>query len=244
MVVNKKVAVVTGGTKGIGLGIAERLLQLGYYVYTNYAHDATAAEKAHHIFSEISSDFLIIQTDQSDKASFRSFVQIIRQNEEAVHCIICNAGITVRKPTMALLDDDWERVIQVSVNSHFYLIRDLYDRIARDSRIIFIGSTLGIYPHATSLPYGVSKAAIHAMAKNLVKEFEGTGTTVNAIAPGFVNTEWQKNKPRQIRENICRKTAMGRFANVDEIVSAALFCIGNAFVNGSIIEVNGGYCFK
>ena len=77
-----------------------------------------------------------------------------------------------------------------------------------------------------------------------MKEFEGTGTTVNAIAPGFVETEWQKNKSQEIRDNICRKTALNRFATVDEIVSAVIFCLDNSFVNGSVIEVNGGYCFK
>lgn len=103
---------------------------------------------------------------------------------------------------------------------------------------------MGVLPHGTSLPYGVSKAAVHALAKNLVKEFEGTGTTVNAIAPGFVETEWQKNKPQNIRENIYGKTAIKRFAAVDEIANAVAFCLDNQFVNGSVIEVSGGYCFK
>lgn len=90
----------------------------------------------------------------------------------------------------------------------------------------------------------MAKAAIHALSKNFVKVFENTGTTVNTIAPGFVETEWQKDKPKEIRENICRKTAIKRFATVNEIVSAVTFCLDNPFVNGSMIEVNGGYCFK
>ena len=82
------------------------------------------------------------------------------------------------------------------------------------------------------------------MAQNLVKCFEGTDTTVNAIAPGFVETEWQKNKPIEIRQNIYNKTAIKRFASVEDVAKAVEFCIDNAFVNGSIIEVSGGYCFK
>jgi 3-oxoacyl-[acyl-carrier protein] reductase len=103
---------------------------------------------------------------------------------------------------------------------------------------------MGIYPHGTSLAYGVSKAAVHALAVNLVKCFEGTGTTVNAIAPGFVETQWQKDKPDQIRKNICAKTALNRFASVEEVADAVRFCIKNQFVNGSIIEVSGGYNYK
>jgi 3-oxoacyl-[acyl-carrier protein] reductase len=103
---------------------------------------------------------------------------------------------------------------------------------------------MGILPHGTSLAYGVAKSALHALGQNLVKEFEGTETTVNVIAPGFVNTDWQSSKPQVIKDNICRKTALHRFATSEEITSAVLFCLDNPFVNGSIIEVNGGYCFK
>lgn len=242
---SRKVAVVTGGTKGIGRCIVEKLLERGYFVYTNYATDKPAADEAHRRFSAVRArNFCIEQADQSDKSSFARFVGKIRQEEQTLHCIVCNAGLTVRKPAMELTDEEWERVMCVSVNSHFYLIRDLYDRIAPDSRILFIGSAMGIWPHATSLPYGVCKAAVHALAKNLVKEFAGSGTTVNAVAPGFVETPWQKNKPQQIRENIYRKSAAGRFADTEEIASAVLFCLDNAFVNGSVIEVSGGYCFK
>ena len=82
------------------------------------------------------------------------------------------------------------------------------------------------------------------MAKNLVKEFAGTGTTVNVIAPGFVDTDWQKNKPEEIRQSICNKTAVGRFADPEEIAETVRFCVKNAFVNGSVIEIHGGYNFK
>lgn len=134
--------------------------------------------------------------------------------------------------------------MQVNVNAPVCLVRDLYSNIALNARIIFIGSEMGIYPHSISLAYGVTKSAVHALARNLVKFFEGTGTTINVIAPGFVETDWQKTKPQEIKNNICKKTALGRFATVAEIVDAVKFVINNPFINGSIIEVNGGYNFK
>jgi 3-oxoacyl-[acyl-carrier protein] reductase len=103
---------------------------------------------------------------------------------------------------------------------------------------------MGVYPHGTSLAYGVTKAAVHALALNLVKCFEGTDTTVNAIAPGFVETEWQATKPQHIRDNIYAKSAVKRFATPDEVADAVRFCINNGFVNGSVLEISGGYCFK
>ena len=239
-----KYAVVTGGTKGIGLGIVKVLLERGFHVFTNYARDKESAERVGQELEQWKNRLSIVQADQSDKESFARFVQFVKSKAESISCIVCNAGMTIRKPNMEITDEQWEQVMQVAVNSHFYLIRDCYEMIEPDSRIIFIGSMMGVLPHGTSLPYGVSKAAVHALAKNLVKEFEGTGTTVNAIAPGFVETEWQKNKPKNIRENIYGKTAIKRFATVDEIANAVAFCLDNQFVNGSVIEVSGGYCFK
>ena len=239
-----KYAVVTGGTKGIGLGIVKVLLERGFHVFTNYARDKESAERVGQELEQWKDRLSIVQADQSDKESFARFVQFVKSRAESISCIVCNAGMTIRKPNMEITDEQWEQVMQVAVNSHFYLIRDCYEMIEPDSRIIFMGSMMGVLPHGTSLPYGVSKAAVHALAKNLVKEFEGTGTTVNAIAPGFVETEWQKNKPQNIRENIYCKTAIKRFAAVDEIANAVAFCLDNQFVNGSVIEVSGGYCFK
>ena len=161
-----------------------------------------------------------------------------------VDCIICNAGTTERSRLIDTTDEAWERVMQVNVNSNMSLIRDLYEIIAPNARIVFMGSMMGVLPHSVSLAYGVSKAAEIALAKNLVKEFAGTGTTVNVIAPGFVNTDWQKTKSDKIRQNICNKTALGRFADPDEIAEAVRFCVKNAFINGSIIEIHGGYNYQ
>jgi 3-oxoacyl-[acyl-carrier protein] reductase len=161
-----------------------------------------------------------------------------------IDCIVCNAGRTLRCSLQEISDEAWEEIMQINLNSSLYLIRDIYDAIPANSRIIFIGSQMGIHPHGTSLAYGVSKTAVHALALNLVKCFEATGTTVNAIAPGFVETEWQVTKPAEIRQNIYSKSAIKRFAEPSEVADAVRFCLNNAFVNGSVIEINGGYNFK
>jgi 3-oxoacyl-[acyl-carrier protein] reductase len=174
----------------------------------------------------------------------REFTEYIKSKVESVECIVCNAGTTLRCSLEEISDEAWEEMIQVNLNSNLYLIRDLYSMIAPNSRIVFIGSMMGVYPHGTSLAYGVTKSALHALTLNLVKCFEATNTTINAIAPGFVETEWQASKPQHIRDNIIAKSAIKRFATPDEIADAVRFCINNAFVNGSIIEVSGGYNFK
>lgn len=230
-----KTAIVTGGTSGIGLGVAKMLLSKGYKVYATYV----GAD-----FTENTENFKPIKVDQSNRDELYSFINRIKLECKHIDCIICNAGLSIRKSFTETTDKDWDIMMEVAVNSHYILVRELYHLIPEGSRIIFTGSQMGLMPHAMVLSYGVTKAAVHALAKNLVKEFEGTGTTVNAIVPGFVETPWQKEKPEEIKQNIYRKTAIHRFATVDEVVDAYRFCIDNPFVNGSLIEVNGGYSYK
>lgn len=230
-----KYAIVTGGTSGIGLGVVKMLLSKGYYVFATYVGPA---------LSEQLENFEAIETDQSSRKEVYDFISYVKGKVDHIDCIVCNAGMTIRKSFTDTKDEDWDKMMEVAVNSHYIMVREFFPMIPNGSRILFTGSQMGLNPHATVLAYGVTKAAIHALTKNLVKEFEGTGTTINAIVPGFVNTPWQKEKPEEIKQNIYKKTAIHRFADIDEIVDAYKFCIDNPFLNGSLIEVNGGYSYK
>lgn len=230
-----KTAIVTGGTSGIGWGVAKMLLEKGYRVYATYRTERELPKIE---------NYIPVKTNQASRQEVYRFIDYIKSNTNTIDCIICNAGTTIRKSFTNMTDVDWDNMMEVAVTSHYIIIRELFDLIQPGSRIIFTGSQMGLNPHATVLAYGVTKAAVHSLAKNLVKEFEGTGTTVNAIVPGFVDTPWQMNKPKDIRQSICQKTAIHRFASIDEIIDAYRFCIENSFVNGSLIEVNGGYNYK
>lgn len=230
-----KYAVVTGGTSGIGLGVAKMLLSKGYNVLSTYVGPD---------FTDLLENFEAVKIDQTQRSEVYRFIEYVKQKTNHVDCIICNAGMSIRKSFTETTDSDWDKQMEVAVNSHYIMVREFFPLIPAGSRIIFTGSQMAVHPHATVLSYGVTKSAVCAMAKNLVKEFEDTGTTVNAIIPGFVETPWQKEKPETIKQNIYKKTAIHRFASIDEIVDAFRFCIDNPFVNGSLIEVNGGYCYK
>lgn len=230
-----KYAVVTGGTSGMGLGVAKMLIQKGYYVFTTYVGPE---------FTDKIENYEAHLVDQTKREEVYAFINYIKSNADHLDCIVCNAGMSIRKSFTETTDADWDRQMEVAVNSHYIMVREFFPIIPPGSRILFTGSQMAVHPHATVLAYGVTKSAVCALSKNLVKEFEGTGTTVNTIVPGFVATPWQNEKPEEIKQNIYKKTAIHRFATVDEIVDAFRFCIDNPFVNGSQIEVNGGYCYK
>ena len=230
-----KNAIVTGGTSGIGLGVAKMLLSKGYRVFATYVGPD---------FEEKKDNFFPLKVDQTQRSEVYNFIEHVKEECEKVDCVVCNAGMSIRKSFIDTTDEEWDKQMEVAVNSHYIIVRELFQLIPAGSRIIFTGSQMAIHPHATVLSYGVTKSAVCALAKNLVKEFEGTGTTVNAIIPGFVETPWQKEKPEEIKQNIYKKTAIHRFASIEEIVDAYRFCIDNPFINGSLIEVNGGYCYK
>lgn len=230
-----KYAVVTGGTSGMGAGVAKMLISKGYYVFATYV----GAD-----FTQQIKNFEAVKTDQSQRDDVYKFINYVKGKVSHIDCLVCNAGMSIRKSFTEYEDMDWDMMMEVAVNSHYIMCREFYPLIPDGSRILFTGSQMGIVPHGTVLAYGVAKSAVHALCKNLVKEFDGTGTTVNAIVPGFVETPWQREKPEDIKQNIYKKTAIHRFATIDEIVDAFRFCIDNSFVNGSLIEVNGGYSYK
>ena len=238
-----KNAIVTGGTRGIGLAIARMLLREGYHVTVTYACNEEAAERCRGELESAGSSFEIVRANNADHAQMKEFAARMRQKGH-IDCLVCNAGITLRKNFADMEDEEWDNLIEVNLNSNAHLVRNLIPVIPDNSRIVFIASLMGVIPHAVSLPYGVSKAGVIALAQNLVKVFEGSGTTVNAIVPGFVDTDWHAGKDDEYRQRIFDKTAAGRFGSPDEIADAVRFCIDNAFVNGSALEISGGYSYK
>jgi len=239
-----KYAVVTGGTKGIGKQICIDLLKRDYFVITNYASDDTSAQNTKTDFLNYSEHFQVVKFDQAQNKQVCDFAKFIKTHTNQIDCIICNTGITLRKSLDSITNEEWETVFKVNVHSHFYLIRDLNAFICRKAKIVFIGSLMGEVPHSSSIAYGVTKAAVHSLSRNLVKEFSLREVTVNTIAPGFVETEWQNNKPAKIRNNIYNKTAIRRFATVEEISMVCMMIIDNDYINGEIISVHGGYSYK
>ena len=240
-----KWVLITGGTKGIGRAVANCLAKAGYQLILTYASDTKAVEatcttlrQAHGVRVEL------LRADITDPRAVDEINAFLRGAERRLDALVLNAGITCRDPFEQIQPADWLRVFQANVHFPVFLLQRIVDLLNEKGSVVFTGSLMGIEPHSVSLAYGVTKSAVHALVKNLVKFMAPYGLRVNAVAPGFVDTEWQKTKPKEIRQNIERKVALGRFCDPDELAEVYKMLIENSYFNGEIVVVDGGYAYK
>lgn len=241
---NRKVALITGSTKGVGKQIAIDLLKKNYFVILNYAHSDAEAQNVREYLHEISENFIIVKADLSSVDGLTTLTDKVRQTTEKIDCLILNAGKTLKVDFQEISFDAWSKVLATNVDIPFFLIQKLSDLLSSGGRIIFIGSLLGIMPHGISIAYGVSKAAQHKLAQYLVKVFSDKEITVNVVAPGFIDTPWQKNKSVDHRRRIEEKISLKRFGKTEEVSQTCLHLIENGYINGQVIVVDGGYCYQ
>ena len=240
-----KHAIVTGGNRGIGKEICRKLLAQGYSVISVYNRDDASAQLTKQEFeSEYQNSFHLIKCDLSKTDNIPSLFSEVKSITESVDVLILNAGKTVRKGIVDMTIEDWESVMAVNVTTPLFLIQRFLPLLRKGSNIIFTGSSMAVFPHSVSLAYGISKSAVHSMVKNLVKFLIPFDIRINCVSPGFVDTEWQKEKSPEVRENIMKKISLKHFAKPEEIASVYLFIIDNQYLNGEIITIDGGYSYQ
>lgn len=240
----KRYAIVTGSTKGIGKAIAVRLLKEGFFVIVNYSGDDCAANLFRDEMQNYDGQYYIIKRQLSTYSDAMEFVTNVKRITKQIDCMVMNCGVTDRSEFCNITRESWEYVMNTNLNIPFYIIQGLDEMISLGGAIIFIGSLLGIHPHASSLAYAVSKAGVHQMARDLVKVFAERHITVKAIAPGFVDTSWQANKSEEQRKRIENKIALGRFGYPEEIANLCMTIIQTPYINGAVLEISGGYAYK
>ena len=239
------IVLVTGGTKGIGKAIVLKYLHQGCYAIITYSSDDETAELFQRELDVNYKDkYEIIKADLSKIEEVKIMCNIIRCKYRKIDYLILNAGATNRNSFSDMTIDEWNYVINVNLTMPFFIVQSLVDCIIKGGIILFIGAVMGIYPHAISIPYAVSKAGVHMLSRQLVKHLAPYKITVNTIAPGFVDTPWQKSKPLEQRIRIENKIALKRFALPEEIAQLCWDISQNAYINGSLLEIDGGYCYE
>lgn len=240
-----KFALITGGTKGIGKAVAFMLAKAGYGLILTYGNDNVAAESVQkELTNNFTNETFILHADITSEKSIDTIDAFLEEKNIRLFSLIFNAGITSRTPFEQIAPEEWERVFYANVHFPVFLLQKLLSKIETGGNVLFTGSLMGVYPHSVSLSYGVTKSAVHALVQNLVKFIAPYKIRVNAIAPGFVDTEWQKTKPAEIRRNIENKIALERFCEPDELAEIYKLIVENSYLNGEIITVSGGYSYK
>lgn len=241
-----KRAIVTGSTRGIGRAIGIELLQTGYEVAFNYAYHQEQAELLQNELAQMGfwGRYQMIQADLSQPEGIDRLTDQLEPRFHSLDALILNAATTQRGSLQELTYESWERILRTNLTIPLFLVQRCAPWLRSDGCILFLGAVMGQFPHAMSLGYGTSKAALHYLTRALVKEFSERQVRVNCVAPGFVETDWQIDKPREIRQSIESKIALHRFATPEEVAQCACSVLENTYINGSIINVDGGYCFQ
>lgn len=240
-----KYALVTGSTKGIGLSIGKGLLDAGYYVFFNHPptdHDFTEFDQQ--ISEDYKNKYSLIEADVSNVDCINKIYDDVSALTMQIDLFVFNAGITDRSSFQKISYEYWMKIQNIFVNVPVFILQKFYSMLNQQSNIVFVGSMLGDVPHSTSLSYGVSKAGIHALVRNLVKFFVEKKIRVNGVAPGFIDTQWQLSKAPEIRKRIENKIALKKFGSPKNVCDLVLHIIDNDYINGTILRIDGGYSFE
>ena len=243
-----KVALVTGASRGIGKACAAALAQRGASIVLNYVANKDAAEVAKAEFEALGSKVLIVQGDVSVEDEARALVAAAETEFGQVDILVNNAGVNRDKTVQRLTGDAWREVIDTNLSSCFYTTNAVLDGMRERSfgRIIQISSIIGQMGNIGQSNYAASKAGMIAFTKSTAKEVARFGITVNAVCPGFVETDMVAALPDEIKQSLLSNIPLGRFATVSDVATAVVFLSSNAssMITGSSLMVDGGWTAK
>jgi acetoacetyl-CoA reductase len=234
-----RIALVTGGTRGIGAEISRALQRAGRIVVASYAGNDAAA----HAFTA-ETGIKTMKFDAGDYAACTAAVEQIRAMIGGVEILVNNAGITRDSTLSRLTRDMWDAVIDTNLGSCFNLCKLTFDdmRAAKFGRVVNIGSINGQAGQYGQVNYAAAKSGIHGFTKALAQEGASRGITVNAVAPGYVDTEMVRAVPHDVLEKIVARIPVGRLGKAEDIARTVLFLVADEadFITGSTLSVNGG----
>jgi 3-oxoacyl-[acyl-carrier protein] reductase len=240
MLLESKVAVITGGASGIGAGLARRFVQEGAKVVICDADDETGAKTA----QQIGGTVYFYKLDISDEEAVNSTVGKIFNEFAKIDILINNAGITNDKLLLRMTREDWDRVISVNLTGTFLVTKAVIKFMMKQryGRIVNIASVIGLTGNAGQANYAASKAGVIGFTKSCAKELAARNITVNAIAPGFIKTKMTDVLPDEVKENYKKLIPMKHFGEPEDVAQLALFLVSDqsSYITGQVICLDGG----
>lgn len=239
-----KIAVVTGGSRGIGKAVAERLASEGAVVIINYNGSCECAKKVKQGILDKGGKAEILQCDVSEFAACESFIKEIIGTYGRIDILVNNAGITRDELVMRMSEKDFDDVISTNLKGTFHCIRFASRHMMkqRQGRIINMSSVVGVTGNAGQANYAASKAGVIGLTKSVARELASRNITVNAIAPGFIETEMTEVLPEKIKEEIKGNIPFGTLGKPEDVAAAVMFLASEeaGYITGQVLHVDGG----
>lgn len=239
-----KIAVVTGAARGIGRAIALALAEEGAEVVINYHHSEERSMAVKEEIEARGGKAAVMQCDVSDYESCEKFVSAVAEMYGRIDIWVNNAGITKDQLLMRMSEEAFDEVIETNLKGTFQCMR-FVSRIMvkqRCGRIINLSSVVGIAGNAGQVNYAASKAGVIGMTKSAAKELAGRGITVNAVAPGFIETEMTSVLSEKVQEQAKNQIPLGHFGTPEDVASAVVFLASEQakYITGQVLQVDGG----
>ena len=238
-----KTALVTGSNRGIGKAIAQKLAQNGADIIITAPVKSDAELAANEIKNDYNVKTYAFELNLLDMGSIESTIKEIESHTN-IDILVNNAGITKDNLFIRMKKEEWEDVIKVNFSSLFYITQPIVKQMIKKrwGRIINISSVVGIMGNAGQTNYSATKAALIGFTKSLAKEVGSRGVTVNAVAPGFIDTPMTQSLPEDVKEAYKKQIPLGRFGTPDDVANAVLFLASEeaSYITGEVINVNGG----
>lgn len=241
-----KIALVTGAGRGIGREIALVLAANGATVIVNYNGSKESAEAVVAEIVQKGGSAEAIQCNVSDFAASEAFVKQVLDKYKKVDILVNNAGVTRDNLIMRMTEEDYDTVLDTNLKGSFHMIRHLSRSFIkqRGGKIINISSVSGVLGNAGQANYSASKAGLIGLTKSVAREFASRGVNVNAVAPGFIDTDMTKNMTEDAKKTLSSMIPMGKMGSTKNIADLVLFLAGDGsdYITGQVICVDGGMC--